>query len=98
MPLPKRLAALLLRAYAVLPYLSIGYPSLWGRYKLVTHPFATDQEVTQKGEGQSMGNGVCYYSILSTLTVHHSVSLPSPFDLHVLGAPLAFILSYDQTL
>jgi hypothetical protein len=50
MPLPKRLATLLLRAYAVLPYLSIGYPSLWGRYKLVTHPFATDQEMTQKEE------------------------------------------------
>ncbi len=83
MPLPKRLAALLLRDYAVLTYLSIGYPSLWGRYKLVTHPSATDQEVTQKGERNFF---------------HHSVSPPSPFDLHVLGAPLAFILSYDQTL
>ena len=41
MPLPKRLAALLLRDYAVLTPLSWRYPSLWGRYKLVTHPFAT---------------------------------------------------------
>ena len=44
MPLPKRLAALPLRDYAVLIHLSMGYPSLWGRYKLVTHPFATDQK------------------------------------------------------
>jgi hypothetical protein len=58
MPLPKRLAALLLRDYAVLTYLSIGYPSLWGRYKLVTHPSATDQEVTQKGGVIQGGNGM----------------------------------------
>ena len=44
MPLPKRLAALPRRAYAVLIHLSMGYPSLWGRYKLVTHPFATNIE------------------------------------------------------
>jgi hypothetical protein len=90
MPLPKRLAALLLRDYAVLTPLSWRYPSLWGRYKLVTHPFATDLEVTQKGERE--------YSFVRGSSIHHSVSLPFPFDLHVLGAPLAFILSYDQTL
>jgi hypothetical protein len=72
MPLPKRLAALLLRDYAVLTPLSWRYPSLWGRYKLVTHPFATE-------------------------TVQEQAPSTS-FDLHVLGAPLAFILSYDQTL
>ena len=28
----------------------------------------------------------------------HGSKLPIPFDLHVLGLPLAFILSQDQTL
>ncbi len=89
MPLPKCLATLLLRDYPVLPYLSVSYPCLRGRYKLVTHPFATDQKVTQKGKGEYLLG----YSFL-----YRSVSPSSPFDLHVLGAPLAFILSYDQTL
>ena len=30
--------------------------------------------------------------------LHHSVNRVSPFDLHVLGAPPAFVLSQDQTL
>jgi hypothetical protein len=90
MPLPKRLSTLLLRDYPVLPHLSMSYPCLRGRYKLVTHPFATDQKVTQKGKEEYL----CFFEIF----LYHSVSPSSPFDLHVLGAPLAFILSYDQTL
>ena len=40
-PLPKRIAALPLRTYAVLALVSQGYPSLRGRFQRVTHPSAT---------------------------------------------------------
>src|SRR5688572_12664867 len=43
-PLPKRLAALTLRPYAVLAAVSSGYPPLQGRSPRVTHPFATIPE------------------------------------------------------
>ena len=40
MPFPERITALTRRSYAVLVSLSRGYPSLGGKYKLITHPFA----------------------------------------------------------
>ena len=36
--------------------------------------------------------------MLARSPLSRGASPPAPFDLHVLSAPLAFILSYDQTL
>ena len=40
-PLLKRLATLILRPYAALPHLSMGYSPLEGKFLRITHPFAT---------------------------------------------------------
>ena len=37
-------------------------------------------------------------SLSGSAAFYHSVNRVSPFDLHVLGAPPAFVLSQDQTL
>ena len=39
-PFPKRITALILRCYGVLPRLSTSCPPLWGMYLRVTKPFA----------------------------------------------------------
>ena len=59
-----------MRTYAVLPFLSEGYPPLPGR--LPTRYSPVRRSSTPEGA--------------------------FPLDLHVLGAPPAFILSQDQTL
>src|SRR3989344_818775 len=47
-PFPKRIAALLLREYAVLIHLSVGYPSLRGTFLRVTQPSAARHHFSLK--------------------------------------------------
>ena len=48
--------------------------------------------------GLSPCNGQVLYALLTRAPVAGGASTPMPLDLHVLGLPLAFILSQDQTL
>jgi hypothetical protein len=68
----------------VIPHFEAGHPR-------VTHPFATDRLIAS----------TCLWRFSRFLMVLTSSKLSlgtSPFDLHVLGTPPAFILSQDQTL
>ena len=48
--------------------------------------------------GLSPGKGQVAYALRTRAPLAGSPKGPLPFDLHVLGLPLAFILSQDQTL
>ena len=56
----------------------------------VTHPSATKTLYSLNSRKPT--------SIFWHAAFYHSVNRVSPFDLHVLGAPPAFVLSQDQTL
>ena len=81
-PFPKRINPLIRRSHAALATLSGSYSSLWGTFPRVTQPSAARH----------------HFSLQLQNKFRTKVRSMLPLDLHVLGAPPAFILSQDQTL
>ena len=54
--------------------------------------------ITRRFHRLSPGRGLVAYALRTRAPLSEAPKDPLPFDLHVLGLPLAFILSQDQTL
>ena|SRR3990172_1347702 len=67
---------------------------------LVAKPltFATTWGISSSFELLSPSSGQVTNALLTRSPLRHYIAITSPFDLHVLGTPPAFILSQDQTL
>ena len=67
---------------------------------LVAKPltFTTTWGISSPFELLSPSSGQVTNALLTRSPLRHHIAITSPFDLHVLGTPPAFILSQDQTL
>ena len=83
-----------LSAYAVLASVSKCCPPAGDRSSRVTHPSATCSKCCPPAGDRS--SRVTHPS--ATWLSQKQASSTTPFDLHVLGTPPAFVLSQDQTL
>ena len=61
-------------------------------------PFWLAWGITRRFHRLSPGKGLVAYALRTRAPLSEVPKDPFPFDLHVLGLPLAFILSQDQTL
>jgi hypothetical protein len=60
--------------------------------------FATTWGISSPFELLSPASGQVTNALLTRSPLRHHIAITSPFDLHVLSTPPAFILSQDQTL